>query len=359
MGVHEPLPSSLEISSLEIGSLGVRHLKRLCAKATRARTGTPSLGSPRELVLDKMLIYGLGLPLEETLRYLYLTAPSYADLEAWVVKECGGTLDPHAVARINAAIGGEDYDSHWRARLDAVEQAPPVLTAEDLAFWDEQGYVIVRGAVPKDVAQAAEAVIWRRLGMDADDPLSWYANPLGPGIMVQIHREPELWATRRSARIHKAFAQLWGTSDLWLTVDRAGFNPPEREGWSFPGPQLHWDMDLKPPLRFSTQGILYLTDTAAEQGAFTCVPGFHRKIEAWLAGLPPGANPQFQDLASLGPVGIAADAGDLIVWNDRLPHGSRPNRMSRPRIVQYVSMFPSRFALDDFAQDRFAQDRFA
>jgi hypothetical protein len=120
MGVHDPLPSSLET-----GSLGVRQLKRLCAKATRARTGAPSLGSPREL---------------------------------------------------------------------------------------------------------------------------------------------ELWATRLSARIHKAVAQLWGTSDLWLTVDRAGFNPPECEGWSFPGPRLHWDLDLVPPLRFSTQGILYLTDTAAEQG---------------------------------------------------------------------------------------------
>ncbi len=37
------------------------------------------------------------------------------------------------------------------------------------------------------------------------------------------------------------------------------------------------------------QGGLYLTGTAADQGTFTCVPGFPRIIRDWLESLPPGA----------------------------------------------------------------------
>ncbi len=128
-----------------------------------------------------------------------------------------------------------------------------------------------------------------------------------------------------------------------MNVDQCGFNPPERPGWQFPGPYLHWDASIEPPIPFGVQGILYLTDTAADQGAFQCVPGFHRKIEAWLAGLPPGADPRQQDLAALGAIPIAGKAGDLIVWHQALPHGASPNRAARPRVVQYLKMQPARW----------------
>ena len=35
-------------------------------------------------------------------------------------------------------------------------------------------------------------------------------------------------------------------------------------------------------------------------------------------------------------------AGDLIIWHKALPHGSRPNSAKRPRIVQYLSMYPTK-----------------
>lgn len=105
---------------------------------------------------------------------------------------------------------------------------------------------------------------------------------------------------RQSRRIHKAFAQLGQSPDLWMSTDRAGFNVPELPGWLFRGPDLHWDVSLARPIPFGTQGILYLTDTEAEQGAFTLVPGFHRRIDEWLDGLPPGTDPRQQDLHALG-----------------------------------------------------------
>ena len=48
------------------------------------------------------------------------------------------------------------------------------------------------------------------------------------------------------------------------------------------GPHLHWDVSVKTPIPLGTGGILYLTDTPPEQGAFTLVPGFQRWGEAWL-----------------------------------------------------------------------------
>jgi hypothetical protein len=62
--------------------------------------------------------------------------------------------------------------------------------------------------------------------------------------------------------------------------------------WPFPGPHLHWDTTVAQPHHFGIQGILYLADTAENQGAFTCMPGFHRKLESWLTSLPKDADPR-------------------------------------------------------------------
>jgi ectoine hydroxylase-related dioxygenase (phytanoyl-CoA dioxygenase family) len=165
--------------------------------------------------------------------------------------------------------------------------------------------------------------------------------------MVQYFQHPAFAAIRRSPRIHKAFAQVWGTPDLWATTDRVSFNAPERPGFAFPGPHLHWDISVKTPIPFSTGGLVYLTDTPPEQGAFTVVPGFQRWGEAWLKALPPGAHPREQDLYALGPRPIGGRAGDLVIWHQALPHGASPNRGTRPRMVQYINMFPARFEEQD------------
>ena len=127
-----------------------------------------------------------------------------------------------------------------------------------------------------------------------------------------------------------------------MSTDRCGFSAPEREGWKFEGPDLHWDIDFKDPSHFGTQGILYLTDTLPDQGAFTLVPGFHNRICEWLDSLPEGSDPQQQELQALGSLAIGGRAGDMIIWHQALPHGSRPNRRDQPRIVQYINMYPAR-----------------
>ena len=108
------------------------------------------------------------------------------------------------------------------------------------------------------------------------------------------------------------------------------------------------------PIRFGVQGVLYLTDTPAEQGAFVCVPGFHRRIEDWLDSLPPDADPKQQDLLALGTRRLAAEAGDLIIWHIALPHSAGLNRGSAPRVAQYITMGPAGDDSEEGRQGRLA-----
>jgi hypothetical protein len=324
-----------------ISALGVPHLGRLWNRARLSRQGKGTPVSEMEVMRDKVTLAGLGLGLEETMEYLFQAAPGFAEFEQWVLAINGGAIPQERIDRINATISGKGLTPAQKNVVEAIESAPLVLSAADLEFWDEHGYVIVRSAISREASRDAEQLLWDHLKMNPDEPDTWCCPREGKGIMVQLFHHPILQRNRESPRIHKAFAQLWGTADLWVTTDRMSFNPPERAGQTFQGPRLHWDTSLLPPIPLGFQGLVYLTDTSATQGAFTCVPGFHRRVEGWLKSLPAGANPRQQDLEGLGTKPIAAEAGDLIIWHHALPHGSSPNRATRPRMVHYLTMFPA------------------
>ncbi|MGI4864533.1 MAG: phytanoyl-CoA dioxygenase family protein [Janthinobacterium lividum] len=332
----------LETSSTETGQLGIQHLKRFWAQTMAKRSGRFAEANKQDWRFDNVLLNGLGLPLQETLRYLMQTGPAFEEFEQWVLAKNGGTFAPLQLARLNSILAGQPYDDAIRAQLREIADSADVLSAEDLRFWAENGYVIVRGAISREQAQATEAAVWEALAMQPGNPASWYEKPIGQGMMMDFYHHPTLCANRRSLRIRKAFAQLWGTPDLWATTDRTSLNPPETATYRHQGTPLHWDMSLHPPFHFGTQGLIYLCDTAADQGAFQCVPGFHRQLESWLAALPIGTDPRQIDLTALTRP-IAAEAGDMVIWHHFLPHGSSPNRASYPRIVQYLNMYPMEF----------------
>jgi ectoine hydroxylase-related dioxygenase (phytanoyl-CoA dioxygenase family) len=137
------------------------------------------------------------------------------------------------------------------------------------------------------------------------------------------------------------YEQLWQRTDLVMTTDRVSFNPPETKSWRFPGPDLHWDVELIAPVSFATQGLVYLTDTTEQQGAFCCVPGFHLKIDHWINSQNKGPiELQQQNWADWPVKAIAAKAGDLIIWHQALPHGASRNTAEWPRMVHYINMYP-------------------
>lgn len=302
---------------------------------------THASSPPEEWVADKLLLDALGLGLEQTLRFISSERPDFEGFRRWIVATAGAP-DRLTIARYHAALDGAPPPPAIAARLAGIDAMPDVLDADALAHWEARGYVILRGAITPEEAEAAAALLWKTVGADPDDPATWYG-PRNNGLMVQLFQHPALEAARRSARVHKAFAQLWGSSDLWPRIDRMSFNAPVHARQSFAAPRLHWDASLVPPIPFATQGILYLTDTAADQGAFELVPGFHHELTDWLDSLG-DANARTVDLSERA-VRVPAGAGDLIIWRHDLPHGATPNTATKPRLAQYVNFYSARMGV--------------
>lgn len=314
---------------MSVGPLGVPHIESFWS---RHRAGQVD---PAEWVRDNTLLAGLRVGLRETLDYLLQTKPSLEAFESWILDRNAGGIEADRVERLNTALS--DAGAVGQPADPAAE---PVLSAADLGFWQEHGYVVLHDAVPQENCRAAVEAICDYTQADLRRPDTWYGGVQGHSIWIPLLHHPALHANRASARIHRAFAQLWNREDIWINVDQAGMNPPERPGWRFPGPHLHWDVSLAQPIPFGLQAILYLADTAANQGAFTCAPGFHTKLDDWLSGLPDGDDPRAHDFTS-ETVAVAGRAGDLVIWHHALPHGSSPNRAASPRFVQYMVGRPS------------------
>lgn len=283
----------------------------------------------------RLLLDTLGLGIEQVATYLR-DRPDFATFAAWV-RATAGVQDPAKVARYHAWLAGDPPPPATRDLLADIAAMPPVLDADDLAQWYEDGVVVLRAAITADEAKAAERLLWQRLGASPDDPASWYGRPT-QGIMLQVFQHPALEVARRARRIHKAFAQLFGTADLWATTDRLSFNPPETTRHPFPGPHLHWDTSIAQPIPLSMGGILYLTNTAADQGALQVVRGFHHRLAPWLEALG-DADPRAVDLSDQATT-VPAGAGDLVIWRNELPHGASANRTTRPRLAHYITMYP-------------------
>jgi ectoine hydroxylase-related dioxygenase (phytanoyl-CoA dioxygenase family) len=316
--------------STETGSTGIYHLKRLWSKAMLGNQVSRQLKNEQEL--DNAIVNILGLGLLPTYQFLFGQQPSFEAFEQWVVETGGANITAEKIKQCNELFAAKTQAN------ESIE--PDTLSAEDIDFWNENGYVIIKNAISQEDCVAARRAIWNYLQMDENNSESWYKNSNAvQGIMVPLYRDPAIDKNRNAPKIRKAFEQLWGQTGLIVTTDKCGFNPPQTNGFTFRGTGLHWDVSLAPPIPFGTQGILYLTDTAANQGALTVVPSFHKIIESWLANLPKHINPREVDLSSFEKISIAASAGDFIIWNHQLPHSSSPNNASLPRLVQYINWY--------------------
>jgi len=219
------------------------------------------------------------------------------------------------------------------------------LSDADLQHFEERGYLVLREAAPADHVERTVEAIYAFLGIGRQVDERWYQDPVHVSGTVEMFQHPALWANRQHPKIHAAFSQLWRTEKLWVSIDRASFKPPahpdhpefERAGF------LHLDADpWSGPVPFGLQGVLYLVDTTAEQGGFHCLPGWHQRTDAWLELLGDRKAIKGDELAEVeGLTPIEAKAGDLVIWHKALPHGNGQNHSDRPRIAQYITMYPA------------------
>jgi len=106
------------ISSGVAGPLGVLHLPRLWCKVLLDAKGLlPEGHDACGMGYDQMVLDGLGLDREATLKFLRNQFPTYVQFEAWVLSQKGGSLDKAAVDKLNAAILGYNHSDDVRAGI--------------------------------------------------------------------------------------------------------------------------------------------------------------------------------------------------------------------------------------------------
>ncbi|MBC3872683.1 phytanoyl-CoA dioxygenase family protein [Undibacterium flavidum] len=215
------------------------------------------------------------------------------------------------------------------------------LSPEQVEFWQTNGYLVLPQVIAADACAASCDVIWEYLNASPQDPASWYSTQTAQqGLMLPLYNHPRLNTNRASKRVRAAYEQLYGSRAIYKTIDHLSFNPPETAQFTFRGNDLHWDVSLALPIPERYQGLLYLSDCTASEGAFHCVPGFQHEIANWLSQLKPGDDARRIAPQTLKAQAVPGKAGDFVIWHQALPHCATPNRGKTPRMVQYLTYIP-------------------
>lgn len=218
-----------------------------------------------------------------------------------------------------------------------------MLTPDDRAHLIEHGWLVVPNVVSKAHCEAVIDALCQFINVDPADPSTWQ-NYLkqGHGI-IPLHHAQALWDVRQLPQLHAIFSAIYQTEKLSVTLDRGSFKVPGRLHESgFRMDPAHWDADPRTQREVSVQGLIYLTDTPPEQGAFAMVPELYRTLDDWLATPRDDAEVRRPDVAAYPLVPVGGTQGSLVIWHRRMPHTSLPNDTERPRLVQYVTMAPAR-----------------
>lgn len=224
-----------------------------------------------------------------------------------------------------------------------------VMSEADWAFWQHNGYIVIKNAVPREQALQTAAFLWEFEEKDPNNPDTWYAPPraeiqmkeLTNSGMVEVYNNQMLWNNRQYQRVYDAFVDIWNTEKLWVTIDRANLNFPVRPEFPFKG-FIHWDYDPETRPQ-NVQGVLALADQDDENmGGFQCVPELFRTYDTWKLSQPDDRDHFKPDVTGFELVKVKMQAGDLLIFNSSLAHGIRPNlTKDKVRIAQYISMMPA------------------
>lgn len=275
---------------------------------------------------------------------------------------------------------------HPIAKDGYAESIGPTNEKEILHRLDRFGLVVVPVLSPQEKLQLLDAffqeaneqqrpVATHKLSLD---PLSWDNHNWPNKSHFLVRRRPtialEATLLRTHPIIHQVFTTIFGTDKLVTSIDRWGVMrgtigiPTEQPDGSVTledhpewrqNLKLHWDMNPwaymiekeagKWQQRY--QALVAVLDSPEEVGGFCAVPGSHRYyLEQWANSheMPDGytmtsyrsVKVSSDDPAQQFSQKIPVHAGDMVVFDSRLLHGTFANESKQMRLVQYVRMMP-------------------
>jgi hypothetical protein len=215
-----------------------------------------------------------------------------------------------------------------------------ILTPEQIRQFDDNGFVLVSGLIPEEVAARAEATMWAAMDANPDDPATWEGKQWASG-----HSHPDILAlfTPEVAR----------AADMLSNEAKPGWQPPtgslalnvfpQSGEWRHHGP--HIDHALKKdnfkvfprPMRLAS--LLYLNDVDPDSGNTVVWPGSHKKIAELAKSDPEKYKLMWtlnNDLATLDlgePVQVGGKRGDVLFYHYLCAHSGSLNVGTRPRLA--------------------------
>lgn len=136
--MSEIIPS---ISSDLAGPLGAIHLPRLWLKLLLSAKGKLAEGYAEcGTGFDQMVLDGLKVKRDAAVNYVKTELPTYAQFEAWVLDQRGGSIPAREIEASNTAIRAYHHDDDTRAEiLDAagIDDDDTILDAVNLNNLDD------------------------------------------------------------------------------------------------------------------------------------------------------------------------------------------------------------------------------
>ncbi|KYQ88466.1 WD repeat protein [Tieghemostelium lacteum] len=267
----------------------------------------------------------------------------------------------------------DDCDKTCSEIFNIIESKSPKFKRNDTSTWDE---------FPKE------------------DAIPQYGSPSKPPVFTKqfIHN-------RTNPNVYKVFSSILQNQDLLTNFDRCCFFRPtkgvlQKDGTVVDKPEwgtknnLHLDMNphawlgngdecrsVLDSLRYAhksefivennqpsaadgiqLQAVLNLLDNREEDGGYVVVPGFNHIFVDYFTNVKkatPGkvidtkANPSYnfnsKELPYRYAKRISMRQGSMVIWDQRMPHGSFSNQSNRPRMAQFLKIFPA----NTVSKDRF------
>jgi phytanoyl-CoA hydroxylase len=220
-----------------------------------------------------------------------------------------------------------------------------MLESDQLAFYHDNGYLLVKGLLSRAEAYGLRAeahAIIERLSAIKSMEATWGSAKevaLGQATSLLHCHNVQYFSAAFSRyivdeRLTGIAAQLIGSPNVQLHHNKVFIKPPEK-GSPFP---MHQDHPFFPHERHSMiAAVLHMDDAPLEKGCIRVVPGSHKlgPVEHHPAG---GWHLPLEQYPLDSAVACPAEAGDVLFFSYLTIHGSGINESSEARTTILVQM---------------------
>lgn len=238
-----------------------------------------------------------------------------------------------------------------------------MLSTEQLKQFEEEGYLLLSGLIPKETIVQAEQAMWHSMGMDENDSDSWehFQRPFLTGFYIEnMSNEkrielfglthPDLLAccTPDYLTVLNQLAERYPAIPHCKSPHPDGIwamnQFPISDEWRIPSPHLDgYSRDLMlDPGTFRASSLTYLTDAKSHQGTTMIWPEGAQRIRKFRKQNSNVSNHvrsmlQLLPQIDLGePIEVIAQQGDVLLFHHLLPHANTLNVGTTPR---FASLF--------------------